>query len=109
MNPTGRLNRFERLKREKNGLEILGDIFSWIREGRKEISPDDVERLKWYGIFYRKKLGSYMVRVRVPGGGLKAHQLRVLARLADARGGVELTTRQGVQVRGPTLPICPAS
>ncbi len=68
-----------------------------------EIAEADLERMKWYGIFYRKRVedGRYMIRVRIPGCELTAPQARALA--AIARGGysiIDVTTRGNLQVQG---------
>ncbi len=67
-----------------------------------KIPPDDLERLKWYGIFYRKTTpGTFMLRIRVPGGVLSSRQAKRVAELARhyGRGLVEITSRQQFQIR----------
>lgn len=95
-------NRMERIKVERHPLEVLADLERYARQGWEAIPADDLERLKWYGLFHRHKApGTFMLRVRVPGGILQAHQLRALADLAEevGRGRADLTTRQNVQRR----------
>lgn len=93
--------RVERIKREKDGLDVWDDIVRYSREGFEAIDPDDFERFKWYGIYRQKPNdGPFMVRLRIPNGVLQAHQLRVVAELTErfAHGYGDLTTRQNIQL-----------
>jgi bacterioferritin-associated ferredoxin len=49
------LNKIERLKKEKDGLDILPDIPRLAEGGWEAIGDDDRERLKWAGVFFRKQ------------------------------------------------------
>lgn len=103
-------NRMERIKYERDGLDVLRDIYRWAREGFEAIGPDDLERLKWYGLFHRNKVpGYFMLRLRVPNGILRAHQIRAIAEIANeyGRGRADLTTRQGIQMRWITIEQVP--
>ena len=101
-----RLNKIEEIKAEKDGLDILHDLQRWAREGAPEsideITPGDLERLKWYGIFHRKATpGYFMLRLRVPNGVASVEQLAAIAEIAErcGRGQVDITTRQALQLR----------
>jgi len=48
-------NAIERLKAEKDGLEVGPDIPRFAVLGWERIPKDDVERLKWYGVFLRRQ------------------------------------------------------
>ena len=50
-----KINAAELLKREKNGLEVINDIPNYIRNGWESIPPNERDRLKWVGVFYRKQ------------------------------------------------------
>ena len=68
-----------------------------------EIAEADLERMKWYGIFYRKRVedGLYMIRVRIPGCELTAPQAQALAEVARIGYAiVDVTTRGNVQIQG---------
>ncbi len=94
-------NRFERIKHEKDGLDVRRDIYRYAR-GQSAIPAEDLDRMKWYGLFYRARAaGTFMLRVRVPNGILDVEQLRAVAGIAEeyGRGRADLTTRQGIQVR----------
>ncbi|MFB3739670.1 MAG: nitrite/sulfite reductase, partial [Candidatus Velamenicoccus archaeovorus] len=94
-------NSIERLKRERAPLGIRDDLPRLIEEGYEAVSEEDIVRLNWWGLTHDKpKVGTFMVRVKVPGGLIRPGQLRALGRIARGWGGdeAELTTRQGVQL-----------
>ena len=96
------MNKVELLKAEKNLLDVKNDLTRFAREGWESISEDDVQRLKWYGLFLRKPTpGFFMLRVRIPNGFATADQLRVLSLVATQFGNevIDITTRQQFQVR----------
>jgi ferredoxin-nitrite reductase len=96
------MNKVEILKFEKNVLDVKNDLARFAREGWESISEDDVQRLKWYGLFLRKPTpGFFMLRVRIPNGFVTADQLRVLSLMATqfGNGVIDITTRQQFQVR----------
>lgn len=92
----------ERLKREKDGLDVLADIVCYAQTGFSAIDADDMDRFKWYGIYTQRPAeeGFFMMRVRVPGGQLTADQLETLGRLSvkHARSTGDITTRQCIQL-----------
>jgi sulfite reductase (ferredoxin) len=57
------------------------------------------------GVYEERTEGSYMLRVRLPAGGLLPAQMRALASVARAYGSgvLHLTTRQDAQVHGVSL------
>jgi nitrite reductase (NADH) large subunit len=104
------LNKIEALKKAKPGLDVLPDVSRYAKEGWEAITEDDVQRLKWYGIFLRTPTpGHFMLRVRVTNGIATAAQFREFARIARefGRGFAELTTRQQVQLRWMTIDRIP--
>ncbi|MBD0305372.1 MAG: hypothetical protein ICV76_02325 [Nitrospiraceae bacterium] len=103
------MNKIESLKRERDGLDVKEMIAQYARLGWESISEDDVQRLKWYGLFLRNPTpGYFMIRVRVPGGRTDARQLRALAEIASTYGNglLDLTTRQQIQLRQIRIPMC---
>jgi ferredoxin-nitrite reductase len=95
------VNRIEGLKIARDGLDSLDDILRYARTG-DAIDPDDIERMKWYGLFYRRQTpGFFMLRLRVPNGILTAAQITEVGRLSRqfGRGQVDITTRQNVQLQ----------
>jgi NAD(P)H-dependent nitrite reductase large subunit len=97
------LNKIERIKREKDGLDVEADIERFAQDGWEAIGDSDRERLKWLGVFFRRQTpGRFMMRIRMPNGFTNAEQLNAVADLSRqcGTGSVDLTTRQQVQLRG---------
>lgn len=99
-----KLNPIERIKAEKNGLEILNEIdaIAAQHDGWETLEPGDRERLKWIGTFYRKPTPArFMMRVRITGGQVGSDQLRTLATISKRLGSgiMDLTTRQQIELR----------
>jgi NAD(P)H-nitrite reductase large subunit len=97
------LNKIERFKREKDGLDILADVPRFAHEGWEAIDEGDRERLKWAGVFFRKQTpGKFMMRVRMSNGLTNAAQIRTLAAITReiGVGFADITTRQQLQLRG---------
>ena len=100
------MNKIEEYKREKDGLDVLGDIPRYAVEGWEAISEGDKERLKWTGVFFRRQTpGHFMMRVRIPNGITGATQLRALAEISIefGKGFADITTRQQIQLRWFTI------
>jgi ferredoxin-nitrite reductase len=101
-------NQFERLKSEKDGLAVKAELETFAQMGWENIPEDDRDhRLKWLGIFFRKRTpGQFMLRLRLPNGILTSGQMRMLGAIIHPYGedGVaDITTRQNLQLRG--IPI----
>jgi ferredoxin-nitrite reductase len=92
----------ERIKQEKDGLDVVHDIYRYAKTGFASIAEDDFERMKWYGVYRQKPKdsGYFMMRTKVPGGQITGGQARVLSRLADkfGHGFSDITTRQTIQM-----------
>jgi len=96
------VNKIEQIKAEKDGLEIGADIPRYAELGWQSIQESDLERLKWWGVFFRKHTpGHFMMRIRIPNGISNAAQLRAIAAIAQryGRGVADITTRQQIQLR----------
>lgn len=96
------MNKIEQIKAEKGGLEVGRDLPRYAELGVDAIEESDVERLKWWGIFFRKHTpGHFMMRIRIPNGLSNAAQLRAIGRIATraGRGIADITTRQQIQLR----------
>ncbi|HEY1013640.1 MAG TPA: hypothetical protein VGE07_13095 [Herpetosiphonaceae bacterium] len=92
----------ETIKSAKDGLDVLPDLYRYARLGMAAIPEDDLERLKWYGLFHRKQTpGFFMQRLRLPNGIVSSAQLRAIAGIARdfGRGAIDLTTRENIQLR----------
>src|SRR3990172_5652566 len=104
-------NKIEEIKRAKDGLDVLGDIYRYAELGFDAIDPDDYERMKWYGLFHRRQTpGFFMMRLRIPNGILTSRQIAALGELANhyGRGQVDITTRQNLQFRWIRIEDVPA-
>jgi ferredoxin-nitrite reductase len=105
------MNKIEVIKRERDGLLVRDLIAHYAAAGWESIPEDDVQRLKWHGLFLRNPTpGFFMVRVRVPGGLTTTDQLRTLADMAATYGNglLDVTTRQQIQLRHLRIDDVPA-
>jgi ferredoxin-nitrite reductase len=103
-------NPVERLKQEKSPLGILGELPALIADGYERMAEEDVVRLKWWGLYHDKpKVGTFMLRIKLPGGLLTPAQLRTIGEISTrfGRGDGELTTRQNVQLHWIELGALP--
>ncbi|MBW4587648.1 ferredoxin--nitrite reductase [Aetokthonos hydrillicola Thurmond2011] len=99
------LNKFEKLKAEKDGLAVKAEIEKFASLGWEAIDETDRDhRLKWLGVFFRPVTpGKFMMRMRIPNGVITSSQMRVLAEVVQRYGedgNADITTRQNIQLRG---------
>jgi ferredoxin-nitrite reductase len=100
-----KLNKFERIKAEKDGLEVRHDLSHFAEIGWEAISESDRDyRLKWLGLFFRPVTpGKFMMRLRIAHGIMTSAQMRMLAEVIQrygSDGSADITTRQNLQLRG---------
>lgn len=106
-------NPVEVWKREKHGLDVWPDVLAHARARTpmKGIPTPDLERMKWYGVFYRRRdsPGSYMLRIRITANELTAAQAKEIARISYdlGYGIVDVTTRANIQVQGLDIAAVP--
>ena len=116
--------RIERLKRAKNAWECLDEIRAFARNGHGSIPPE------WLGTYFRfwgvytqgdgvgaiggtggegKAVPNFMVRIRIPNGLLRSHQVRTIADVTEkyARGNADITVRQNIQLHWVTIESLP--
>jgi ferredoxin-nitrite reductase len=110
--PEIKLNKVEKLKAQKDGLDVKQELEDFAKIGWEAVAKDDLEvRLKWLGIFYRPVTpGKFMLRLRVPNGILDSQKMRVLADIIQRYGEdgtADITTRQNIQLRGIRLEDIP--
>jgi ferredoxin-nitrite reductase len=95
------VNPAERLKLDKDGLDVIHDIYRYAKEGFAAISEGDFDRMKWYGVYRQKPKdsGYFMMRTKIPGGRITPEQALTLSEIADeyAHGFCDITTRQTIQ------------
>lgn len=91
----------ERNKLEKDGLDVIHDIYRYAQSGFESIEAGDFDRMKWYGVYRQKpkESGYFMLRTKIPGGQLTAERAQVLQSIADrfGHGFCDITTRQTIQ------------
>ena len=100
-----KLNKIEKNKASKDGLEVGKDLAQFATMGWEEMDKTDLElRLKWYGMFWRPKTpGKFMLRLRIPNGSINSKQLKVIGSIVaryGENGSCDITTRQNIQLRG---------
>jgi ferredoxin-nitrite reductase len=103
-------NSIERLKREKFPFAVVDELPDLIARGYEDISEEDMVRFQWYGLYHDKpKIGTFMMRVKVPSGILSPTQLRTIGELSRryGRNDGELTTRQNIQLHWVELKHLP--
>src|SRR3954449_3817048 len=95
------MNKVEKAKLAKDGLDVYPDLMRAAREGWETLSDDDLMFLKWYGLYpHNTKDGHFMLRTKVVQGVLTADQAEVMASIAEdfGRGIIDCTTRQCFQI-----------
>src|SRR5215210_5842967 len=75
----------EKLKQEKDALDVIHDIYRYAKSGFASIVDDDFERMKWYGVYRQKPKdsGYFMMRLRIAGGQLSPTQAVKISEIAD--------------------------
>src|SRR3954469_20987142 len=94
-------NSVERIKRDKPPLGIREELPALIAAGYESMAEEDIVRLQWWGLYHDKpKIGTFMLRVKLPSGHLTPAKLRAVAKVSNlyGRGDAELTTRQCIQL-----------
>src|SRR5579884_723178 len=98
----GALPPEEPAKRDNHPLDMWDEIAANAAAARFPKGLD-IFRHKFHGLFYTAPNDdSFMLRLRIPGGILSAHQADGLAEVAERFGRrcLDLTTRANVQIRG---------
>ncbi|XP_061350988.1 ferredoxin--nitrite reductase, chloroplastic [Gastrolobium bilobum] len=114
------INPQEKVKLEKDPMKLfmesgIEDLSKMSLEEieRSKLTKDDIDvRLKWLGLFHRRKhqYGRFMMRLKLPNGVTTSAQTRYLAsviRKYGKDGCADVTTRQNWQIRGVVLPDVP--
>jgi len=117
MSKETKAQRVERIKREKDGLDVLEDIYRYAKSG-EDIGPEDIDRFKWYGLYTQNRNLQdkndntlyFMLRVKLPSGRLDIEALEAVAEISKryARGTADFTTRQDLQfhfIKVEDLPV----
>ncbi|GAB2272338.1 Ferredoxin--nitrite reductase, chloroplastic [Dionaea muscipula] len=115
------INPLEKIKIEKDPMKLFTEDgaleeltkFPFEEIEKSKASKDDVDtRLKWLGLFHRRKhqYARFMMRLKLPNGVTTSDQTRYLAgviRKYGKDGCADVTTRQNWQIRGVVLPDVP--
>jgi ferredoxin-nitrite reductase len=97
----GKLVPEEVAKREKHPFDMWDEIAANAAAGRFP-KGHGIFRHKFHGLFYvAPNQDAFMLRLRLPGGIVQAHQARGLADVAECYGGgyLDITTRANLQIR----------
>lgn len=94
-------SREERIKRAGDPLAAHETL---LENAAANTAParDDVFRFKWHGLFWASPVSeSYMCRLRIPGGMVRAFQLRELSAISRdlTTGHIQITNRGNFQLR----------
>ncbi|HUA35546.1 MAG TPA: nitrite/sulfite reductase [Candidatus Binataceae bacterium] len=104
-------NSVERLKHELFPTELANQWQRLADTSYEKLPEEDIVRLQWFGMYHDKpKIGTFMMRVKIPSGILSARGLRTIGEISEeyGRGEGELTTRQNIQLHYITLDKAPA-
>ncbi len=103
-------NPVERLKQEKAPLGIRDELPALIAQGYESVAEEDIVRLQWWGLYHDKpKVGTFMLRIKLPSGHLTPAKLRAIGEVSNqfGKGDGELATRQNVQLHWLELAALP--
>lgn len=100
----GAVNKFERIKAEKDGLVLKQELEYLAQIGWEALEEADRDfRLRVLGLFYRTVTpGKFMLRMRLANGLITSSQMRVIAGVVQHygdEGNADITTRQNIQLR----------
>jgi ferredoxin-nitrite reductase len=97
----GKLSDQEKFKREQHPFDTYERLKAHVAKNEYP-KPADNFRWRFFGLFYvAPNQNSYMCRLRIPNGILKAAQFAGVADLAERYGGgyAHVTTRANLQIR----------
>src|SRR6266478_4637952 len=98
-------NSVERIKRDKPPLGIREELPALIAQGYEAVAEEDMVRLQWWGLYHDKpKIGTFMLRIKVPAGQIAPAQLPAVFAHLDAAG---VTTAGGCGDTVRNITGCP--
>lgn len=103
-------NSVERLKHELFPSELSSQWQRLVDTPYEKLPEEDIVRLQWFGMYHDKpKVGTFMMRVKIPSGILSPAGLRAIGEISERHGRDqgELTTRQNIQLHYITLRQAP--
>src|ERR1700689_3735076 len=99
-------NSVERLKHDLFPTELTGQWDRLVETSYEKLPEEDIVRLQWFGMYHDKpKIGTFMMRIKIPSGILSADGLHAIGEISETYGRDqgELTTRQNFQLHYITL------
>ena len=99
-------NSVERLKHDLFPTELTEQWDRLVETSYEKLPEEDIVRLQWFGMYHDKpKIGTFMMRVKIPSGILSADGLSAIGEVSEiyGRDQGELTTRQNFQLHYITL------
>ena len=103
-------NSVERLKHDLFPTELTNQWDRLVETPYEKLPEEDIVRLQWFGMYHDKpKIGTFMMRVKIPSGILQPAGLDAIGEISELHGRDqgELTTRQNIQLHYITLDRCP--
>src|SRR5918912_509031 len=94
-------NPVERIKRDKAPLGIRDELPALIAAGYEAVPEEDIVRLQWWGLYHDKpKVGTFMLRIKLPSGQVSPEKLRAIGEVSNTygKGAGELAPRQNIQL-----------
>src|SRR6059036_901278 len=80
-------NSVERIKRDRPPLGIRDELPALIAAGYESMAEEDIVRLQWWGLYHDKpKIGTFMLRVKIPSGILSPAKLRAIGEVSNRYG-----------------------
>ena len=77
-------NSVERIKRDTPPLAIRDELPALIAEGYERMAEENIVRLQWWGLYHDKpKIGTFMLRVKIPSGILTPAKLRTIGEMLN--------------------------
>src|ERR1700683_4999978 len=103
-------NSVERITHDRFPPELTGQWDRLVETSYEKLPEEDIVRLQWFGMYHDKpKIGTFMMRVKIPSGILRPAGLDAIGEISElyGRDQGELTTRQNIQLHYITLDRCP--
>ena len=90
----------EKIKKEKDGLDVLSDIYIYAVLGER-VSKEDLIRFQWYGIYQQEETkNSFKLQIPLSLGQLNVDQLKTLAFISKeyAKNSLNLKVGQKIEL-----------
>ncbi len=103
--PQAELPATEDIKRRLHPMDSFPRLLECVATNRPP-APDDAFRFQWFGLFYQApRQDAFRLRLRLPGGRLRAFQFTGLAEITQrcAAGEVLLNAQGGLDIPGVPL------